>query len=557
MPVEGGVVATGRGPGVLFMNRGIERDFLGNRGLVALQSHTRELSGLFRKAPVVPPGTAILALFPDGGVQLFREGKEFSGDFPLVLVKTGEITLTLSLPDLKGADGSTVAATVVLKVRVLAHRADLFHDFVRSGFTRPGACSASDLKAFLTPAIRQLLVSFAGRAPASELVGRDTLASLREHLGPTLERSLFGSGLRFEGVAEVSFSAPSRDSKPPEPRPPVRVEVAPAPKPVKRLEEVEVAVAEERGDRVYAALGSKVLEIDPCRPREGVREHVFPEALRSVRIRTAGGSSRLMVAGSKHCVFVAGGGAATSIRTYRLPEGKSPRGGVNSVDVAGGYLYGSHSEYGVLRWKLDSPGEAAERLYPELTEPHRTTRAVQVRQDRLIFATGPNVYSIPLAGGPSLDRHRPGEESPVTGVAVTDTHLFAGTEGGSLVCWKRGETGEPRVLLRRKDPVLALRVACLSAIPHVVYGARDHAVRARVIGEDRETAYESGGATVGLVDASSDWICATDGPGRRIFFWQVSAPTHPVAEIEVWNHSEKPVLDLWMSRTRAEEAAPV
>ena len=103
-------------------------------------------------------------------------------------------------------------------------------------------------------------------------------------------------------------------------------------------------------------------------------------------------------------------------------------------------------------------------------------------------------------------------------------------------------------LQTHSDPILSLRVASVCSIPHLVYSAKDLAVRARVIGQNLETAYESGGATVGVIDAASDYVCATDGPGRRIFLWKTTAPTSPSAEFDGWSYSEKPILDLWMKK---------
>jgi hypothetical protein len=75
-----------------------------------------------------------------------------------------------------------------------------------------------------------------------------------------------------------------------------------------------------------------------------------------------------------------------------------------------------------------------------------------------------------------------------------------------------------------------------------------------VIGQNLETTYESGGAAVGILDAASDLVCASDAEGRRLFLWNATSPARPVRELDVWRQSDKPVLDLWMKKKRARSA---
>ena len=88
----------------------------------------------------------------------------------------------------------------------------------------------------------------------------------------------------------------------------------------------------------------------------------------------------------------------------------------------------------------------------------------------------------------------------------------------------------------------------------MLFRSADLSVRARVIGQNLETSYESDGAPIGILDAASDLICATDGDGRRLLLWKSTAPTRPARAVEIWKHSDKPVLDLWMRKTLARSA---
>ena len=42
--------------------------------------------------------------------------------------------------------------------------------------------------------------------------------------------------------------------------------------------------------------------------------------------------------------------------------------------------------------------------------------------------------------------------------------------------------------------------------------------------------------------------------GRRLLLWKSTAPMRPARAIDLWKHSDKPVLDLWMRKTLAKSA---
>lgn len=132
--------------------------------------------------------------------------------------------------------------------------------------------------------------------------------------------------------------------------------------------------------------------------------------------------------------------------------------------------------------------------------------------------------------------------------------VFAGTADGSLVAWRDHGAEPASVLVRRKDPIVALRVARIRQVPHVLYTAHDLAVRARVVGMNLETSYESGGITLSFMDASSDLVCAVDATGGRLLLWKTTEPTKPHASVDCWRFAQKPVLDVWMRKIM--EAAP-
>ena len=311
-------------------------------------------------------------------------------------------------------------------------------------------------------------------------------------------------------------------------------------------------IATSNVDRIFAATGNKVLELDAEGGLQS-RVYTFKEALRSVRTADSPRGA-FLVGGSKRSVSTVRLDDTMEVLDYPLPPISQVRGGVNSVAMTADSIYATHSEYGLARWRADRPGEAPEMIYEEITKRSKTTRAVQMQEGRLLFASGHHVFTAPADASAEPVKYVSSIESPVTCVAAAARTIFAGTENGSIVCWKVDSPDQPVVLVRKREPIVNLRLARICAIPHLIYSARDLSVRARVIGQNLETSYEADGASVGILDAASDLICATDGDGRRLLLWKSTSPTQPARSIDLWKHSDKPVLDLWMRKTLAKSA---
>jgi len=597
-------------------------DFLNDRNLLAIKISSHDLTGFFRKTITIPMNTAGLALFQDGTMALFTEGKEVSGRFDLILAKRGESSVRLAFSDLRTADGLGLTATASLTLEVATSRLDLFRDFCRTFFNFPGTFSIQDLKSQLAPELRRLIGLYAASRQASELHRSDHTATLGPHLQEGLERFLFDGGVRTGRILDLSLVSreheerqASEKRRQDEQRRSAEVlekkearlrrfagilkdqdlqallTKVPDDKlkgllyaklmeddSVQMTAEELVSKAKDCGEevvqviykametllsngatispeevrtanveRIYAATGNKVLEFDPDGGLQS-RSYTFKDPLRSVRsVESPRGP--YLVGGSKRGVSTVRLDDTMEVLDYPLPPGGPVRGGVNSVAMTGDAIYATHSEFGLARWQADRPGDAPEMVYEELTRRNKTTRAVQMQEGRLLFASGRHVFSAPADASGDPVKYVSSIESPVACVAAAAKTIFAGTENGSIVCWKVDAPDQPVVLVRKREPIVNLRLARICGIPHLIYSARDLSVRARVIGQNLETSYESDGAPIGVLDAASDVICASDGDGRRLLLWKSTSPTKPARSVDIWKHSDKPVLDLWMKKT--------
>lgn len=310
-------------------------------------------------------------------------------------------------------------------------------------------------------------------------------------------------------------------------------------------------IAAELAGSVYGAVGTKILEIDPKDPEGRPREFSFKDPIRSVRAHEGS-----LLVGCKRSVHVLTPERDLECLEFPFPGDKRPRGGVNAVAVADGWIYATHSEFGLLRWDRKRPGAAGEIIYESLTSGKKTTRGALVISDRLVFATADRLYAAPLAGSASPVGFDTRLDSPITVATAGGGSLFVGTEGGAVATWRIDEPEKATILVRRKEPIVSLRLARIGSLPHLLYSARDLAVKARVLGQTLETSYEAGGRGVGLLDAASDLVCAVDASGHRLILWRAATPARPFAEVDLRKYSDKPALDIGMMKSSADEAAP-
>lgn len=183
------------------------QDFGLNRNLVAARIPPEERGGLFKKPMAVPLHAAALAIHPDGAVQYFGEGQEVGGKHDLLLAKGGEIELKMIFPDLKTRDGFGMNATCAFVVRVMIERPDLFRDFLRSCVQAQATYTTSDLKSFLARELKRILSEFVARYDAATLNRKGAVEDFTETFDVNLERFVFGSGLKYERLVDVSFAS--------------------------------------------------------------------------------------------------------------------------------------------------------------------------------------------------------------------------------------------------------------------------------------------------------------------------------------------------------------
>lgn len=288
----------------------------------------------------------------------------------------------------------------------------------------------------------------------------------------------------------------------------------------------------ERGTRTRRVLvvhGKEARSFDPAtNVRRETPKEVYDLSgrdlgyLRSVRTATVNGRSLVLLGAQGGVYVVPEGGGADEARELRFPEPPRGQGGVNATAYFDGWIYGTHSELGLVRWDFDGLA-TAQPLFGEVTSRHDSTRGVIVGPSgSLVFASGPNLYAHNLLRPSEPLVAFRGTGDSVTAFVVTQEELFAGTRGGRVLRWSASDPGSPRELgIRKANPIYMLRLAEVHGTLHLLVGAKEHGVTAVSIEDGRAIDYRAPDQ-VRWVDGATDYIFGVTRSGYALHTWEAN-----------------------------------
>ncbi|GEM_PF-2441735 len=313
-----------------------------------------------------------------------------------------------------------------------------------------------------------------------------------------------------------------------------------------------------RTERLLCAAGKRLLSWTPGESALAPYRSFQAESLgmlRSVSMCRRGGTTRV-AAGAQHGVYLVEAGAPT--RSFAIPGAGKQRGGVNAACLFGDALFASHSDFGLVRWRLGDGEEGAtegEIVRPDLTGGKSTCRGVQIGPlDRLLFAAGEEAISLlpeSLDGTPTLFQ---GSGDAITALVSTERSLFAGTAGGDVLRWEftLPDADPVREIARRPDPVFMLKTCAIGGRPHLLAAWKSYAVLAKALESDTEVSYPSE-ARIRWTDGADDYLYGVDREGRRLYLWEAG---NPRAKPMVLRSQER-IQDLAVQRKGDEAAGEV
>jgi hypothetical protein len=252
---------------------------------------------------------------------------------------------------------------------------------------------------------------------------------------------------------------------------------------------------------------------------------------------------RMLVAGARRGLYVIDP-TSRHVDAYPL-DAFNPDTGVNAIIAVQGKFYGTHSQYGLMRWSIPAPGTPATRFFAQYTEGARTVRSLFLDEGRWpTFACGRMLLAVEHGFTPAIAAKYEGAPSVIVcAMSRRDDDpqqpgwFFAVCEDGSLVCWKKDEPRNCRVLARIGEPVSDATVSTdgrslviSTKSRHILLYDTERGVFARYDSPlDIRHAREYGSNVVGLsADRSSLVVWESRGNGQPTSEIQLPEPAYDI-----------------------------
>ena len=549
---------------------------------IARLVRAEDLFGLLRRRVTVPTGCTALVWGSGGAPRVVGSGEaiEADGVREILFVRSAPIELSVRVDPAASRDGFAFRAEVAAAVHVVPERQDLA-SFRNAVLGSKGSADAARLTQVCDECLSAATLEFAKSRDAAALADPTTWEAFDAELAARFKPLGFSTGLALGRDPRVTFvSEAFAESQRNRQSARLRQERLEADAQLRSasvqarkagLAELETlvekarALAEraggagigdliksfdptQRGEFYHGLLasaktarptrailvvaGDELLEFDPSemkQPRRRVSLSSPLGGLRSVRAATIGGEQAILVGAGRgvHRVAVEGGLAAS----YACPTEGAPRGGFNAAVIIGDSLAATHSELGLVRWSIQSPG-TAECCLADLTAGVKTVRDIQ------IDAAGRAWLSI----DDKVVQWRPDEPTAtrvlrmpgaVTALLVCDEGIFAGLSDGRIVRRPHAEVDELEIV---RGPgggaVQALGRVAGGGVPRLVVAAGAAQVDLLVIGDASRAEYRAP-LPIKWAVAGEDCLVGV-GEGRdQLHIWRPGEPESPAATVSI------------------------
>ncbi|MCB9932122.1 MAG: hypothetical protein H6841_01730 [Planctomycetes bacterium] len=323
------------------------------------------------------------------------------------------------------------------------------------------------------------------------------------------------------------------------------------------LSEVELQEAEKESSSqpeidavALVTSGRRVFAIDPL-SQENLDntllsldyDHGRLGSLRSVRV-AGEGADRLILAGARNGVYTTLVQHQKANREYPIGPGVDARTGINAAVVYHGFIYATHSEFGLLRWPRLQPYSSAVQVMPELISKFSTTRNLQVFDNRLLFANGPSVMLLEATNdsGSTLRvaaRYR-GTRHEVTALAADDKYVLIADTAGDVFVWDPKSSEPPVLAFYAGTAISDLAATELKGGRRCLLVAIKRPV-VPMLFRDGSTALEfTAPEPVRTCDVLNGTIIGLSRDRMRIFAWRETRPDWPAWQFQF----TEPVLDV-------------
>ncbi len=529
-----------------------------DRELIACRLTQESFPGLLRKYIKVPPLTKAFLSAKPGGKPVRKSGEEISGVSEAVLIKTRTFNMEFDVNGLITSE--SYVGNCKLLLTLMAGETDFDLEQISENLLKGrDEVRIQDIRNLMTEAVEETLKTFISEREAEEVCLKPVVGDLKDSLETGLKKQLYLGGLTLSSVARMEFKCPEYTTLQNErSRIKEREEVLRSRAKLDQLElqerlariealkevgvdpnvalEVELGKAHMDASRtklLLVASGKSIVTYSPYsrEPAGPEKVYLLPDTMgfaRSVRV-LQNGDRHVIAAGAQRGVYLVWLDTEESREFFVKTKGR-PRGGFNSVAMAGDSVYASHSEMGLLQW--NGKEEHGQPVFTNITRTNKYTRGVCVHMGNVYFASGSSVYAFE-PGATETDTVYENSGSPVTALHVAGDSIFAGNQEGEVLHWALSYPQRPaRVLLRRQGTIYSVGKMLTEQGRFILIGARDYSVTAfnPMTGTVRQ--YMSPDL-LRWVDGAGDFVFGSSYSGHRVFAWDIGRASRHIYSIPV------------------------
>lgn len=363
---------------------------------------------------------------------------------------------------------------------------------------------------------------------ASPTVEREKIESMQRKLA---ERRAAGQAEHVQRAAELLKQFQSlRDAAPGLSPGQVLEQIGPADR-GSMLETLLLASGTSGGEAksLWAVAGPNLVRVDPRGPTPDARLIPLPSdlgPLRSVQAAEVDGQPQLLI-GAQLGVMLLDPQRPQEARKFADRDVTSPLG-FNTVVAAGGMIFATHGDAGLVAWKVDDGGSPAFTIRPQGA---RFANAARLDDDRVIYSAGGDVFMASSAG--KADRVVAGGASGnVVFIAADAAHVIVVRGDGTVELFDRQTLQRVSSAGRCGEVTSAALLPWLGTM-RLLLATADGPVCCVGTDDPLVTQYASAHRGLRAVAAAPDVIAGVSGDRQRVILWKSWDGRKPATELHL------------------------
>ncbi|MDP9172723.1 MAG: hypothetical protein M3O30_02510 [Planctomycetota bacterium] len=295
-----------------------------------------------------------------------------------------------------------------------------------------------------------------------------------------------------------------------------------------------------RGKRLWAAAGTALVAISDGEA-PAMRLIPLPTGLGPARSVRSDSMGNLWV-GCQSGVMRVRPDSAESAILYHDPE-VSSRLGFNAAIATSDLVWATHSEAGLVCWRLDQPDAPAKAIRPGAAKPAGLSARNLIGLDsgQMIFSSGRQLMKM-NAGG-EVEPIGPAHATEVLAIVSSDEQIITVHEDG-MVCTRAARDPAEICQQRRTGKITAAAALPWLDDVRLLLATEDGPVLCVGLEDELVTQYASGHRAPRIVVGIAQTVAAVSSDRQRLILWNSWDGRKPFAELHVANLVQHRIADI-------------